>query len=91
MKLYADFYEADILVASPLALATLLSEGTGDPGVADFLSSIEVCVVDHADVVSMQNWTHLITGVLHICSPCYPIQAWATDAELLTLALILHA
>ena len=62
VKLYADFFEADILVASPLALATLLSEQTGSPGAADFLSSVEICVVDHVDVVSMQNWTHLLTG-----------------------------
>ena len=50
-------------MASPLALATLLSEQTGNPGAADFLSSVEICVVDHADVISMQNWTHLLTGV----------------------------
>ena len=62
VKLYADFFEADILVASPLALATLLLEQTGNPGAADFLSSVEICVVDHADVISMQNWTHLLTG-----------------------------
>ena len=68
VKLYADFYEADIIVASPLALATLLAEQKGEAGAADFLSSIELCVVDRCDVVLMQNWVHLLTGTL--CSPC---------------------
>ena len=64
MKLYADFYEADIIVASPLALATLLADAKGAPRAADFLSSIELCVVDRCDVVLMQNWAHLLTGRL---------------------------
>ena len=68
MKLFADFYEADIIVASPLAISTLLAEQKDAAGAADFLSSIEVCVVDRADVILMQNWTHLLTG-----APCSPV------------------
>lgn len=65
MRLYSDFAQSDIVVASPLALATFLSETAGkDGGGADFLSSIEVAVVERADVLLMQNWAHVATGVL---------------------------
>lgn len=66
VKLYADFLQADIIVASPIALATLLAEPDQDAegGPADFLSSIEIVVVDRADVLLMQNWAHVVTGAL---------------------------
>lgn len=60
VKLYADFYQSDILVASPLALATKIAEGSKEGGgVLDFLSSIEVLVLERADVMLMQNWMHV--------------------------------
>jgi U3 small nucleolar RNA-associated protein 25 len=106
IKLFADFLQSDIIIASPVALATKLAEdaaaaaeraaagssrgpggrgrgrgglhaaaaaaaaaggggGAGASGVggeADFLSSIEVCVVERADVMLMQNWQHVVTG-----------------------------
>lgn len=64
IKLYADFLQSDIIVASPIALATKLAEPPADEGggPADFLSSIEVAVIDRADVLLMQNWAHVVTG-----------------------------
>ncbi|CAJ1975879.1 unnamed protein product [Sphenostylis stenocarpa] len=32
----------------------------------DFLSSIEVLIIDHADVISMQNWSHVHTVMEHL-------------------------
>lgn len=66
VKLYSDFLQSDIVVASPIALATKLSDEQKEEegGPADFLSSIEIAVVDRADVLLMQNWAHVVTGWL---------------------------
>ena len=57
IKLFADLFQSDIIIASPIAIATKLAEaGKGKPGgpggkkslgtEADFLSSIEILIVD---------------------------------------------
>ena len=58
MRLYIDFFGADVLIASPLGLATKLEEGGPS---ADSLSSLELCIVDGADMMEMQNWSHVST------------------------------
>ena len=63
MHLYEEFYSADIIIASPISLAVMLSKKS-----ADFLSSIEVLVVDQADVLTMQNWQHVDTGEVAVDS-----------------------
>lgn len=63
IRLFTDFYDSDILVASPLALATKLEEGSkskDEPDPSDFLSSIEIVLTVRADVLLMQNWQHVI-------------------------------
>lgn len=67
LKLYSDFYSSDMIVASPLGVVTKI----GDAAVnkekdVDYLSSIEILVVDHADVIAMQNWSHVNTVVEHL-------------------------
>eukprot|EP00898_Chlorokybus_atmophyticus_P001794 jgi/Chlat1/2615/Chrsp178S02458 len=59
-KLYSSFFQADIIVASPLGLVTQKEESEEKDAATDFLSSIEVAIVDYADVMLMQNWQHVL-------------------------------
>ncbi|XP_011872230.1 PREDICTED: digestive organ expansion factor homolog [Vollenhovia emeryi] len=59
LKLYTNFYASDIIIGSPLGLRRVVGaegEATRD---YDFLSSVELLVMDQLDVVLMQNWDHL--------------------------------
>ena len=75
IKLFADFYHCDIILASPIGLkmATTASEDgnnndnasdneeeTGQADI-DFLSSIDICLIGRSDVLLMQNWDHVNT------------------------------
>ena len=55
LKLYSPFFDSDIIVASPLGLRLLIEKEKN----ADYLSSIEVLLVDQGDVMLMQNWDHV--------------------------------
>lgn len=73
IRLYSDFFKSDIIVASPLGLKMILSpEGDQDDddsddeenknakkGNNDYLSSIEICLLQHSEMILMQNWDHV--------------------------------
>jgi U3 small nucleolar RNA-associated protein 25 len=72
VKLCAEFYRSDIILASPIGLKMAISgkdgdnddddDGGGDDDAdVDFLSSIDVCLVVRSDVLHMQNWDHVNT------------------------------
>ncbi|KAG8495767.1 hypothetical protein CXB51_013446 [Gossypium anomalum] len=64
IKLYGDFYSSDIIVASPLELMTKFGKAEKNKELdTDYLSSIEVVIIDHADVISLQNWSFLTSVV----------------------------
>ncbi|XP_078671933.1 U3 small nucleolar RNA-associated protein 25 homolog [Branchiostoma floridae x Branchiostoma belcheri] len=59
IRLYSPFYLSDIIIASPLGLRTVIgAEGEKDRDY-DFLSSIEVLILDQTDIYLMQNWEHI--------------------------------
>jgi U3 small nucleolar RNA-associated protein 25 len=55
VKLYCPFYSSDLIVASPLGLRMAIESGEKN----DFLSSIEMMILDSANVLLMQNWEHV--------------------------------
>lgn len=60
MRLYSPFYSSDIIISSPLGLRTLLGVEGDSQRDFDFLSSIELLVLDQTDVFLMQNWEHVL-------------------------------
>ena len=64
LKLYTDFYSSDIIIASPLGLRLVTGvEGEDKKTDTDFLSSIEVLIIDQAEIALMQNWDHVTTVI----------------------------
>ena len=68
IKLFTDFYSSDIIIASPLGIRQIIKTETEKDGDHDFLSSIELLIIDQIDVLYMMNWTHVmdIMDVLHM-------------------------
>lgn len=66
LKLYSSFYTSDIIIASPLGLSMILENPDKKKRQYDFISSIEVLIVDRANQIEMQNWDHVNTIMKYI-------------------------
>ncbi|KAI0090475.1 digestive organ expansion factor [Irpex rosettiformis] len=62
VKLFAEFYGCDLILASPLGLRMSIEKEKN----ADFLSSIEMLIVDQTDALTMQNWEHVQFVLSHL-------------------------
>ncbi|CAG8719183.1 16347_t:CDS:2, partial [Racocetra persica] len=59
IKFYAEFYNADIILASPLGLRMVIGTEGDKKHDFDFLSSIEILIIDQCETFLMQNWDHI--------------------------------
>ncbi|XP_010222136.1 PREDICTED: digestive organ expansion factor homolog [Tinamus guttatus] len=66
MRLYAPFYSSDIIIASPLGMRTVIGAEGEKKRDFDFLSSIEILIIDQADIYLMQNWEHVLHLMKHM-------------------------
>ena len=68
IKLYSDFYSSDIIIASPLGLRMAVGAEGESSHDHDFLSSIEVTILDQSEIFLMQNWesVQMIINFLHL-------------------------
>lgn len=79
LKLYENFYNSDIIIASPLGLRMIIGAEGESSRDYDFLSSIEILIFDQSEIFLMQNWDH----VLHIMNHFHlqPKEAHDTDLQ----------
>lgn len=66
LKLYSDFYSSDILIVSPLGLRMIVGAPGDKERDYDFLASIEMLILDQAEIFLAQNWDHLLHVLDHL-------------------------
>lgn len=66
MKIYSSFYQSDIIFASPIGLQLILENPDKKKRQTDFLSSIEIMIVDNANAIELQNWDHMFTILKYV-------------------------
>ncbi|CCD23387.1 rRNA-binding ribosome biosynthesis protein UTP25 NDAI_0B03530 [Naumovozyma dairenensis CBS 421] len=66
IKLYSNFYQSDIIVCSPLGMQMIVENTDKKKRQDDFLSSIELLIVDQLHSLEYQNLAHIFTIFDHL-------------------------
>lgn len=66
IKLYSNFYQSDIIVCSPLGLQMIVENTDKKKRQDDFLSSIEITIIDQLHSMEFQNVSHIFTILEHL-------------------------
>lgn len=66
VTLYSEFYSSDLIIASPLGLRQIVGADGDKDRDFDFLSSVEILVIDKADVLMLQNPVNLLHILKHL-------------------------
>ncbi|RTG82137.1 U3 small nucleolar RNA-associated protein 25 [Schistosoma bovis] len=88
VKLYSAFRDSDIILASPLGIKTVLDdEVEKEADVQYIIASIELLIIDQAEMLLMQNWATVqqIVSLLNQ-RPTVPVFASAARIRLCYLA-----
>ncbi|VDP40663.1 unnamed protein product [Schistosoma mattheei] len=88
VKLYSAFRDSDIILASPLGIKTVLDdEVEKEADIQYIIASIELLIIDQAEVLLMQNWATVqqIVSLLNQ-RPTVPVFASAARIRLCYLA-----
>ncbi|VDM72003.1 unnamed protein product, partial [Strongylus vulgaris] len=64
LKLYEGFDKSDFILCSPLGLRMILDGEAGKE--SHLISSIQIAIIDKADIMLQQNWEHLSIIFSHI-------------------------
>ncbi|KAI3382961.1 hypothetical protein SNEBB_003123 [Seison nebaliae] len=86
MKLYSSFYSANIIIASPLGLRTIIGNEPNVDGMGDFLAGIEILFVDSYSSLRMQNVEHLNHVLSHLNN--LPNNSHTTDLSRVRLSAL---
>ncbi|TKX25405.1 U3 small nucleolar RNA-associated protein 25 [Elsinoe australis] len=66
IKFFSAFYQSDILLCSALGLRRIIAASDPKKRDHDFLSSIEITILDQAAAMLQQNWSHVTFVLSHL-------------------------
>ncbi|CAH8512429.1 unnamed protein product [Schistosoma turkestanicum] len=88
VKLYSAFRDSDLIIASPLGIKAVIDDdGEKEADVQHIIASIELLIIDQAEMLLMQNWA-TVQQVVSLLNqrPTVPVFASAARIRLCYLA-----